>query len=383
MGQENQCCSAQRVIDQEKDSELDTESNISVSRIEQIDRPVNDEEHFSDDGIISQETNFRSYDLESNISNRNNNARKYDINKIILIQSYYRMHWYREIFLDNCAQNKKVAEKELRKYITSKDLIKSHKGESLHNYFKKTYPKAVYKFKSPSYLKYNCFTINELIQYYPNEYYIGSWNIKKQYEGYGQLYINDNNGKLQNKFEGIFIKGKLEHFGYGIYPERENVYIGNWKNNLSDGKGQEVYLGNNKEVPYLYNGKYLNGSKIYGSLFYRDGSYYEGGFNHFGKFNGKGTYFWAKTKIKYEGEWFNDKMNGQGKMLYTDGSIYEGGFVNNIKHGFGTYIWKTKEGQGKMYYVGEFKNDIMDGKGKLYSGGKILEGIWKNGEYTK
>ena len=52
MGQENQCCSAQRVIDQEKDSELDTESNISVSRIEQIDRPVNYEEHFSDDGII-------------------------------------------------------------------------------------------------------------------------------------------------------------------------------------------------------------------------------------------------------------------------------------------------------------------------------------------
>ena len=59
MGQENQCCSAQRVIDQEKDSELDTESNISVSRIEQHDRPVNYEERFSDDGIISQETNFR------------------------------------------------------------------------------------------------------------------------------------------------------------------------------------------------------------------------------------------------------------------------------------------------------------------------------------
>ena len=111
MGQENQCCSAQRVIDQEKDSELDTESNISVSRIEQNDRPVfNVEEHFSDDGIISQETNFRSYDLESNNSNRNT-MKNYDMNKIILIQSYYRMHWYRDIFLDNCAQNKRVAEK--------------------------------------------------------------------------------------------------------------------------------------------------------------------------------------------------------------------------------------------------------------------------------
>ena len=76
-------------------------------------------------------------------------------------------------------------------------------------------------------------------------------------------------------------------------------------------------------------------------------------------------------------------MNGQGKMYYTDGSIYEGGFINNIKHGFGTYIWKSKEGQGKLYYVGEFKNDVMDGKGKLVSGNNVMEGIWKNGKFIR
>ena len=371
MGQDNQCCSTEkmkRVRDEEKDSEIDTESNMSgISNIE------------NNNGLNLTKMNEESF-IDSNFTS-DNSYDKLREKKIILIQSYYKMYYFRGIFLDLCEQKKKNALKELNKYIVSKEMIKNHKGEILHKTFKKMYPKAIYNFKNPSYLKYNCFTIKELINYYPNEYYLGSWNNKKLYEGYGELYINDKNSNKYHKYEGIFKNGKLENFGYGIFPEREIIYLGTWENNLTNGKGQEIYIGNNKEIPYLFNGKFLNGSKIYGSLFYKDGSFYEGGFNHYGKFNGKGKYFWAKTKIKYEGDWFNDKMNGQGKMFYTDGSVYEGSFVNNINHGFGTYVWKGKE--PKIYYVGEFKNDVMDGKGKLVSGNNIMEGIWKNGQFVK
>ena len=146
------------------------------------------------------------------------------------------------------------------------------------------------------------------------------------------------------------------------------------------GEGQEVYLGHNIDHYYSFKGKFINNSKIYGRLNWRDGSYYEGSFNENDKFNGKGIYFWGNTKEKYDGEWFKGEMNGQGKMFYSDGSIYEGQFFYNKKQGYGKYIWG---GNIKKYYCGEWKNDFMDGKGKYVFGDIVKEGLWNKGQFVE
>ena len=46
---------------------------------------------------------------------------------------------------------------------------------------------------------------------------------------------------------------------------------------------------------------------------------------------------------KYEGEWNMGKKHGQGTTSYPDGSIYAGESVDDLKHGFGRFIWPTND----------------------------------------
>jgi hypothetical protein len=39
----------------------------------------------------------------------------------------------------------------------------------------------------------------------------------------------------------------------------------------------------------------------------------------------------------YEGDWKQDFMNGRGKMVHADGDIYEGEWLNDMAHGAGVY----------------------------------------------
>ena len=55
-------------------------------------------------------------------------------------------------------------------------------------------------------------------------------------------------------------------------------------------------------------------------------------------------------------------------MYYVNGKIkYEGDFVNDKYEGNGKYIWEDDE-----YYIGQWKNSLFHGKGiEYYSNGKI------------
>jgi hypothetical protein len=44
------------------------------------------------------------------------------------------------------------------------------------------------------------------------------------------------------------------------------------------------------------------------------------------------VFTWADGS-RYEGEFANDKMNGQGIMVYADGSSYSGEWKDDKKHG--------------------------------------------------
>lgn len=40
----------------------------------------------------------------------------------------------------------------------------------------------------------------------------------------------------------------------------------------------------------------------------------------------------------YEGEWFNNKIQGRGVYNFSSGACYKGEFYNNLRNGEGEYI---------------------------------------------
>ena len=61
--------------------------------------------------------------------------------------------------------------------------------------------------------------------------------------------------------------------------------------------------------------------------------------------------------------------HGKGILYYKSGNVkYEGDFVNDKFEGDGKYYWESGE-----YYIGQFKNGLNNGKGKLYYNNDKLE----------
>ena len=59
---------------------------------------------------------------------------------------------------------------------------------------------------------------------------------------------------------------------------------------------------------------------------------------------------------KYEGEWKNNKMHGQGTYTYADGEKYVGEYKDGQVNGQGSYVWASG-----AKYEGEWKDDKMHG----------------------
>ncbi len=90
--------------------------------------------------------------------------------------------------------------------------------------------------------------------------------------------------------------------------------------------------------------------KIYGN------GKYEGEFENEKK-HGKGTYYWTSGDT-YTGDWFDDKMAGQGVFTRSNGDRYEGQMTDNKMNGKGTLYWP----KGNKY-TGDWVNDKMAGQG--------------------
>jgi hypothetical protein len=99
-------------------------------------------------------------------------------------------------------------------------------------------------------------------------------------------------------------------------------------------------------INYLKNNIIIKGKKDYELAVY-EGEFKNGKREGFGKFSNKdGSYY-------YIGQWLNDKMNGKGKLydqtkgdmkIIVSGFIYIGQVLNN------TIITNTFHGKGKLYY---------------------------------
>ena len=95
------------------------------------------------------------------------------------------------------------------------------------------------------------------------------------------------------------------------------------------------------------NGKYINGKFIY-----EDGKYYLGEFKN-NLPNGKGIKYYKNGNILYEGDWVNGKQEGKGKVIYENEEYYIGQFKNGLRNGKGKFYYSN----GNVEYEGDWSND--------------------------
>lgn len=80
----------------------------------------------------------------------------------------------------------------------------------------------------------------------------------------------------------------------------------------------------------------------------------------------------------YQGQWFEDKMNGLFEIRYQNGSKYNGRILFARKNGYGKFIWPD----GKNYQ-GFWKDDKMNGTGIYTDSKKSFEGSFINNYYLQ
>jgi hypothetical protein len=117
--------------------------------------------------------------------------------------------------------------------------------------------------------------------------------------------------------------------------EDQEYYLGDYCNPDGNIALRGFYIKHNNEyilhgntIEYTFGGEILSYSK------------YEYGI----KVSGKEYYYTLPNKLKYEGNYHNEKMHGLGKLYNREGDNIEINFNMNIPHGIGIYYnSKTKK----------------------------------------
>ena len=150
-------------------------------------------------------------------------------------------------------------------------------------------------------------------------------------------------------------RGKLKnaHKNVGIFIKKIIDIMENYKKN---GKGREYY----KNGKIKYEGNFLDDKyeDKEAKFYYENGDLYIGEFKN-GKKKGNGIIY----SIKYEGNFLDDKYTN-GKLYYDNGEYYVGQFNNGKKEGEGLEYYKN----GKLKYKGKFLDDkYEDDTGEFYN----------------
>ena len=178
-----------------------------------------------------------------------------------------------------------------------------------------------------------------------------------------------NNNDLNNVqiYNGEMNYDNQRH-GEGKLTTTKFVRLGTWRNDKFTGWGIE-----SKRNGESLEGRYVNGLVNGKGIFInKEGDKYIGDFIDSRK-HGKGEL--VTKNIRYIGEFKNNKMDGKEKIKFIEGHEYEGEFFNNQMNGFGIFKWNNGDS-----YEGEMINGKMHGNGKYkYNNGLIYEGKYSNG----
>lgn len=128
-------------------------------------------------------------------------------------------------------------------------------------------------------------------------------------------------------------------------------------------------------VQYAYEGEFMADQPHgFGVETQANGTRYEGYFTK-GKKGPSGTMRFGEGNV-YTGEFKNDLLNGHGKLVNEKKQMsYEGGWLNNKMHGQGLYTWDD----GRRFQ-GEYVQDKKHGFGAyMWVDGRVYYGMWKDG----
>ena len=252
---------------------------------------------------------------------------------------------------------------------------------------------------------YNCIVDNEDEEL--SDYFFGQFK-NGQRHGFvcfirGTKYEEDAEMKYVITYSGCWVNDKREGFGieinkYDLTPS----YVGEWKDGSRHGNGIAFYSRKEKYVGAWENDSY-NG---FGIKYYDNGEKEDEGQFKNDRLNGQGcSYFYDPIGVLlYEGlfengillngiEYYND---GQKKYegTFKDGNILNGiEYIDGIKRYEGEFKYDEEtledgiwNGKGKYFYddgvyEGDFVDNVKTGKGKItLDEGSVLEGDFIDGK---
>jgi hypothetical protein len=247
--------------------------------------------------------------------------------------------------------------------------------------------------------------LEEYVEYDPiklsnGNYYWGYWDNDLHFSGYGKLLLPKEHAYIT----GYFSKGNLKQ-GIKLNSD-DSIYEGQFNNFKYNGRGKLTYSDG-----LIYEGDFVDGIREgRGSLLWPDGTKYWGNFRR-DKIEGEGEFIWSNGYY-YKGSIKNGIFNGKGQLKGSNGSRYNGEFVNGWYHGKGKFTWGDtgsnnvnsknknnyqesytgqyvkgkKQGKGQYQFengdlfIGNFENNVANGKGEYETNWEIVSGVWENGE---
>ncbi|OMJ71883.1 hypothetical protein SteCoe_29798 [Stentor coeruleus] len=198
----------------------------------------------------------------------------------------------------------------------------------------------------------------------------------EKYNFYGKFDFGEPDGKefknLGKLIDGSYYQGEVDEFGIpcgkgSIFYEDGSMYEGAWKAGKFYGYGRMI-----SQEGDVFEGDFIEGQLTgKGKKIYANGNSYVGELvNSFPHGFGEEI---MSDKSAYKGNFINGLKSGKGNYTWPEGSSYEGMFVEDKIEGFGKYIWPDKE------YEGEWKDNIQHGQGcfkwndgKKYAGGYVM-----------
>ena len=238
---------------------------------------------------------------------------------------------------------------------------------------------------------------NELL--YKGEFKNGERNGKgKVYENnklrfVGEYLKGKRNGKGKEydiihdiiKFEGEYLNGEKNGKGKEYHHHNGKVkFIGEYLKGERNGKGKQYdYDGN-----LIFEGFFLNGNRIIlkektGNDNIRTGKIFASEYNYDGKLKFEGEYLngkkWNGIVYDHKNQIKSELKNGNGFIpeyhYYTDRTQFVGEYKDGER-----FKGKEYDYLGYLFYEGEFKNGLKNGKGKgFFNGDKIIfEGEYLN-----